>query len=213
MSIKIIENFKVVFWDFDGVIKDSIEVKSDAFEKIFLSFGENMTRKIRVHHEANGGISRFDKLPIYLKLVGETPSNKIIREYADRFSISVKQKVIESKWVNGVLDHLKDNHNKKQFFLVTATPQKEIEEILCQLKIENYFKKVVGSPTAKKDAIKALLKQYSISPEKAIMIGDSISDYDAAKANNMAFLLRKTRFNKELQEGLNCQMINDFHDG
>jgi|TARA_Y100000310_G_C20511448_1_gene729077 beta-phosphoglucomutase-like phosphatase (HAD superfamily) len=33
---------KVIFWDFDGVIKDSVNVKTRAFEKLFLPFGENV---------------------------------------------------------------------------------------------------------------------------------------------------------------------------
>ena len=29
-------NARVIFWDFDGVIKDSVPVKTEAFRKIFL---------------------------------------------------------------------------------------------------------------------------------------------------------------------------------
>ena len=42
------------------------------------------------------------------------------------------------------------------------------------------------------------------------MIGDSSSDYEAALANQVEFILRKTVLNKKLQEQLNCQMIEDF---
>ena len=38
---------KVIFWDFDGVIKDSVEAKSSAFEKIFSSYGSNISNKVR----------------------------------------------------------------------------------------------------------------------------------------------------------------------
>ena len=58
---------KTVFLDFDGVIKDSVGGKSDAFEKLFLPFGTGISKKVRLHHEDNEGVSRFDKLPLYLK--------------------------------------------------------------------------------------------------------------------------------------------------
>ena len=205
-------NADVIFWDFDGVVKDSVEVKADAFEKLFLSFGVNIAKKARKHHEANGGMSRFDKLPIYLEWGGEVPVQSLIDKYSKKFSLLVKQKVIESNWVGGVLDYFEDNANKKTFFLVTATPQEEIEEIISILAIEHYFKKVIGAPTRKNHAIKMLLDEYLISPEQSVMIGDASSDYEAALYNRVPFVLRKTSLNKGLQEKLKCRMIEDFCD-
>ena len=142
-------NANAVFWDFDGVIKDSIMVKSDAFEQIFLHFGKEIAKKVRDHHEANGGMSRYDKLPIYLNWAGKESSIELINEYAENFSKLVKYKVINSEWVLGALDYLKNNYDYQQFFLITATPQQEIEEILSALKIDSYFNEIVGSPTKK----------------------------------------------------------------
>jgi phosphoglycolate phosphatase-like HAD superfamily hydrolase len=42
------------------------------------------------------------------------------------------------------------------------------------------------------------------------MIGDAITDYNAATENRVSFILRRTAFNKNLQEQLNCQMIKNF---
>ena len=88
--------------------------------------------------------------------------------------------------------------------------QEEIEEIVETLKIQQYFKKMIGAPTSKIEAIKSLIEEYSIRPDSAVMIGDSSSDYEAATANQVPFVLRKTKFNKELQEKLDCFIIEDF---
>ena len=210
MSIKYIKKFDAIFWDFDGVIKESVEVKSDAFEKLFLPFGKYLAKKVRVHHEAHGGMSRFEKLPIYLEWTGKKLSDQLINEYSERFSKLVKQKVIDSDWVYGVLYYLKNYKEKQTFFLITATPQQEIEEIMINLNIENYFEHIIGFPTKKRDAIKTLLDKYSINPEHAVMIGDSISDYEAAVINHMPFVLRETNLNKNLQKKLNCLVIVDY---
>ena len=201
---------KTIFWDFDGVIKDSVEVKSDAFEELFLPYGKEFARKVRKHHELNGGMSRFDKLPIYLEWSCQSPSKEQVDKYAVRFSLLVKEKVIYSAWVDGVLDYLINNHKRQQFFLITATPQQEIEEILSQLEIADYFDQVVGSPINKCKAIKMLLDQYSIVPEQAIMIGDSNSDYEAAVYNRIPFMLRKTELNTKLQDNLDCLMVENL---
>ena len=213
LTDNIIKEAKVVFWDFDGVIKDSIEVKSDAFEEIFIGFGSKLASKVKAHHECNVGMSRFDKLPIYLSWAGIiSPSKKLVEEYENRFSLLVVQKVMDSEWVEGVLEYLQNKHTSQQFFLITATPQKEIEYILMQLKIIDYFQKVVGSPIQKKIAIKNILNDYSILTSDAVMIGDSEADFRSSKLNNIEFVLRKTNLNKVLQKKIVCQMVLDFKD-
>jgi|SaaInlStandDraft_7_1057024.scaffolds.fasta_scaffold10717_4 phosphoglycolate phosphatase-like HAD superfamily hydrolase len=209
-AANLLSSQRYVFWDFDGVIKDSVEVKSAAFEKLFASFGRDVVKKVRSHHEANGGMSRFDKLPIYIKWSGQPVSQALIDEYSQRFSVLVKQHVIESEWVPGVVDYLYDNFKNQVFFLVTATPQSEIEEILDTLKINHLFRKVIGAPTRKGVAIKLLLTEYLISIKETVMIGDSNSDCEAARVNNVPFILRRTNLNKILQEKVSCPMIDDF---
>ena len=81
------------------------------------------------------------------------------------------------------------------------------------MEISKYFKKVIGSPTNKKDAIKIILSNENINLDDSIMIGDSCSDYEAAKENNVFFVFRKTDLNKKLQKKLKCQMIENFIDG
>jgi phosphoglycolate phosphatase-like HAD superfamily hydrolase len=201
---------KVLFWDFDGVIKDSVEVKSNAFEQLFELYGKEVSQRVRNHHEMNGGISRFDKLPVYLEWSGQSSSPSLVEEYSDAYSRLVKQNVINSDWVPGVIEYIELNSKNQVFFLVTATPQKEIEEILNALKLSQYFHKVFGAPTTKTIAIKNLLAQYSIRPDQSLMIGDTSSDLDAASINQVPFVLRRTNLNKYLQETLTCKMIEDF---
>lgn len=210
MFAEYLKSAKTIFWDFDGVIKDSIEVKSDAFEKLFLSFGSELAARVRTHHEANGGMSRFEKLPNYLDWAGQKVTAELIDEYAEKFSQLVKQKVVNSEWVPGILDYLKNNHYRQQFFLVTATPQKEMVEILTALEIDHFFKEVVGSPTKKSEAIERLLDSYKVNPEYSMMVGDSISDYNAAVENRVPFILRKTNINDELQKKLRCITIDNY---
>ncbi len=213
MTLNLIKKAKTIFWDFDGVIKDSVSIKSEAFERLFQPFGDEVSKKVKKHHEENGGMSRFEKLPIYLEWAGKNSSKSLVLEYEKKFSKIVMQKVIDSPWVVGVLDYLKKNAKKQQFFIVTATPHAEIIKILKELKIIKLFKQVVGSPTSKKIAINQLLIKHKIKSDYALMIGDSNSDYEAAIENKVKFILRKTELNKNLQKKLKCKKINDFLNG
>lgn len=207
-----IDRSDCVFLDFDGVIKDSVAVKSDAFEQLFLPFGGEIGQKVRRHHEANGGISRFEKLPLYLSWVGMKSDQELVSEYSDRFSSLVMQGVIESEWVAGVEGFLEKHHQDRDLFLVTATPENEIKEISAALNISHFFHNIIGAPTDKVDAISRLLNEYQIVAERAVMIGDSLSDYQAAVANKVPFVLRRTSLNQGLQRSLDCSMIEDFLD-
>jgi phosphoglycolate phosphatase-like HAD superfamily hydrolase len=204
---------KYIFLDFDGVIKDSVEVKTNAFLNLFSIFGGKITKKVKIHHEENGGISRYDKIPLYLEWAGEKVSSDEVTKYSDEFSKLVKQEVVQSKWVPGILSFLQKQSESKIFFIVTATPQEEIEELVNTLELKRYFEEIIGTPTTKKDAIKEILEKYEIATQNAIMVGDSITDYNAATKNNIKFILRKTNLNKKIQKQLQCQKIIDFNNG
>lgn len=191
---------QIVFWDFDGVIKDSVMVKSAGYEKLFLPFGEDVVKRVNKHHNVHGGISRYEKIPLYLSWAGE-PANPIqVQDFCDRFSELVQQAVVDSPWVPGVCEYLSSHYADQCFVLITGTPQKEIEEILHALNITRYFRNVYGAPKAKTIMVKDVLERLSCPFEQALVIGDSGTDLEAAKNNNVAFLLRRTSLNKELQK-------------
>ena len=191
---------QVVFWDFDGVIKDSVMVKSAGYEKLFLPFGKDVVRQVNEHHNVHGGISRYEKIPLYLSWAGE-PANPIqVQEFCDRFSNLVQQAVVDSPWVPGVYEYLKSHCTDQCFVLITGTPQNEIEQILHALNIDRYFRNVFGAPKAKSIMVKDVLERLGCQPERALVIGDSGTDLEAAKNNNVAFLLRRTSLNQELQK-------------
>ena len=112
----------------------------------------------------------------------------------------VQQAVIDSPWVPGVHEYLKLNHGSQSFILITGTPQKEIEQILQELELTPYFREVHGAPKEKSVMVKDVLKRFDCLPDDALVIGDSGTDFDAAQENNVAFLLRRTPLNHELQK-------------
>mgnify|MGYP006087869139 CR=1 FL=1 len=207
---QLLEKSSVIFWDFDGVIKDSLEVKASAFENLFLEYDQTILKQIKKHHLEFSGISRFEKIPIYLDFVGITPTKINIEKYIDKFSTLVKQSVIDSPWIPGVTDYIKSNYKSKQFIIITAAPKFEIDEILMELGLTNFFLDVYGAPISKTKAITLAIEKFQYDSKKTIMIGDSMSDYKAALKNNVSFVLKQTEFNIALQKDLNCLMLRDF---
>ena len=70
-----------IFWDFDGVIVDSVELKTEAFRDLYSFAGEAIQNKVVIHHEENGGVSRYVKFEHYFKNIkGEENSQHKIDE-------------------------------------------------------------------------------------------------------------------------------------
>lgn len=191
---------QLVFWDFDGVIKDSVGVKTAAFERLFLPFGPEVARKVREHHEANGGMSRYDKIPVYLRWAEQEANAASVQLFCERFSELAYQGVIDAAWVPGVREYLEEQHSSQPFVLVTATPQEEIESILARLGIAHAFREVHGAPRTKTEAIADVLQRWRLAPAQAVFVGDASADLAAARANGVTFLLRRTTLNSHLQK-------------
>ncbi len=202
----------LVFWDFDGVIKDSVDVKTTAFERLFLSYGVEVARRVRRHHEAHGGVSRFEKIPLYLAWAGEPASAAQVAAFCERFANSLLQAVIDAPWVPGVREYLLRHYAEQHFVLVTATPQEEIEQILAALELAYCFREVHGAPTKKASAIGAVLARQKCAPGQALMIGDAETDRQAAQANAVPFLLRRTHLNLFIQASYKGPMFDDLND-
>jgi phosphoglycolate phosphatase-like HAD superfamily hydrolase len=205
-----LNSVKMIFWDFDGVIKESVSVKTDAFVEIFHSYGLGVEKKVRLHHIKNGGMSRFDKIPLYLKWSGVEPTNSKVNKISNQFSMIVKNKVINSDWVPGVEAFIQSNKKKYIFIIVSATPQKELKDICRKLNISNYFDKIYGSPTSKSDAIKVSIENYGILPQKCLMFGDAMTDLKAAKENNINFIFRRHKYNQNLKIDSKTLIIDNF---
>jgi phosphoglycolate phosphatase-like HAD superfamily hydrolase len=208
-----LQRYSTLFWDFDGVIKDSVAVKAQAFEQLFAPFGAGLAARVRRHHERNGGMSRYEKLPLYLRWAGRQDSAAEVTRYCELFSAAVRQAVIYSPWVPGAREYLQRNHARQCCVLLSATPHAEMQSILTALEILDWFREVHGAPTSKIEAIRSTLVRWRCAPADALVIGDSDSDYAAARANGVEFLLRRTALNEHLQRehaGVQCE---DFTDG
>lgn len=206
----LIKTAKVLFWDFDGVIKESVDVKTKAFQELFVEYGTEVTEKIRVHHEANGGMSRFEKFPIYMEFANIKATDEKIKRLCEKFSDLVLDGVVNSPWVPGAETFIRSNTNQQIFIVVSATPTEELLEIIERLNLRSSFESIFGAPTSKAEAIRTSLNRLSISAADAVMIGDASADLEAASLNKVPFILRRHYSNTKFTESFAGITINDL---
>lgn len=211
-AVSIIRNATVVFWDFDGVIKESHEIKYSAYEKLFQPYGSEVASRIRSHQEAGSGVSRLDNIPLYMEWSGEETNSNNVNSFLMSFSRMVKQEVINAPWVKGVRNYLLSGHKRQIFVLVSATPQDEMQLIVEAVGLGGVFAEIYGAPTSKAEAILSGLKKLSCDPEQSVMIGDSWQDMQAARKSLVPFILRRNSQNEKLQRMYTGSVIGDFSE-
>lgn len=196
--------YSAYIFDFDGVIKDSVRVKSEAFVQLYASEGIEFQRKVEEYHLTNGGVSRYVKFKVWNEWLGRSTSEDAIEELAKNFAQLVIHNVVASPFVNGAIKALKSASENALTFLATGTPDDEINVILSQLRLLELFREVHGSSRKKTIIINDILQRFDFNPSEVLFIGDAQTDYDAALDNGLDFYLRKTDYNSDWFEGKPC---------
>ena len=183
-------NWEAVFFDFDGVILDSVDVKTKAFAKMFRQYGLKVEKRVVEYHLNNGGVSRFDKFRYYYEEILNQPvDEEIIESLSKQFSNLVVEGVLASPFIPGAKESL-DCLKKKAIpcYIVSATPYEEINLIVEKKELKGYFKEVHGSPRKKWEICREIITKENYNPQNCLFVGDAMSDYEAAQKNGICFL-------------------------
>lgn len=183
-------NWQAVFFDFDGVILDSVDVKTRAFAAMFRPYGPEVERAVVEYHLANGGVSRFKKFEYYYKHILQKPINQEILEALSReFNQLALDGVLAAPFIDGALDTLKQLKQQGiPAFVVSGTPYEEIKAIVEKRNLAPYFLEVHGSPRTKQEIIQDIAGCYGYRLWNCLFIGDATTDYEAAKVCGTMFL-------------------------
>ena len=191
-----------IILDFDGVILESVDVKTNAFRQLFSFAPEHVDEILRYHLE-NGGVSRFEKFRhIYSCFLKEPLSDTRFNELSKPFSELVYNTILITPFVSGSLEFITGCYRTNAIHIVTATPDTEIRQIVHARNLEHYFASIYGAPTTKVAAIEEILKNNSITPSSAIFIGDSKNDWQAAVTTGVRFIGRVRPEDRNPFEGL-----------
>ncbi len=178
---------KAILFDFDGVIVESVNVKTEAFRELFADEAEHLPA-ILSFHLANGGMSRFTKFEIiYRDILNRPLSVQKSKKLGDRFSELAKEKVVTSQNVPGALDFIEKYASSIPLFIASGTPHSELTEILSRRNLDSFFCEAHGTPRTKTEIIRDILKRHHMTPDQMPFIGDAINDYKAAVQAGLSF--------------------------
>jgi len=202
---------KAIIFDFDGVIVESVNVKTEAFAEIYRPYGKDVAQKVVEHHLANGGVSRFEKFRLYHKeFLGIDLTKKEVEDLAKKFSNLVLEKVIGAPYVKGAYAFISRQNSNFDLFISSGTPRDEMLTILKAKGLLIFFKAVYGSPEKKDEHVQKIMNRNNYKRSEVVFVGDAPSDRNAAKNNKIHFVARISKNNNLKNEKLTVNNISEF---
>lgn len=182
--------WQAVFFDFDGVIAASIEVKVRAFATLFASYGPAVQEAVVRYHRDNGGMPRHRKLRYCFESIAGRPiDDQELARMGQTFAELVMEEVVAAPFITGALPTLQQlRESGTPTFVVSGTPHDEMQFIVERKGLQPYFTEIHGSPRSKTEIVNEILGRSHYCPDRCLFIGDALADYRAASETGLQFL-------------------------
>jgi len=203
---------KNIIFDFDGVILDSVSIKTEAYKVLFEEFPKEVVNEIVKYHELNGGISRYKKIEYFFnKLLNRYISEQEVLEYANKYSEITKEELSKENYlIEDSLTFIKQNYNRFNMHIASGADENDLKYICEKVNLTKYFLSISGSPKVKSEIIKEILIYFNYKKSETILIGDSINDYEASTNNKIRFYGYNSKKLKEKFKYIDSLSLIDF---
>lgn len=182
-----IKNYKTFIFDCDGVVLDSNKVKTEAFYKAALPYGEIAAQQLVEYHVAHGGVSRYKKFAWFLENVVKNQSQRSLEELLSRYASEVQHGLLTCGQARA-LTELRKKTQKANWLIASGGDEKELGEVFSARKLTPLFNGgIFGSPDTKDVILARELANNNIQ-RPALFIGDSKYDHLAASNADLDFL-------------------------
>lgn len=180
--------YKTLAFDCDGVILDSNRVKTEAFYKVALPFGEDNARTLVEYHRERGGVSRYEKFEYFLReIAGIQIDKQCLESLLHEYSVIVKQGLLNCNIATG-LEELRKMTHGANWMLVSGGDQSELRNVFSQRKIDKLFDcGIWGSPDDKDTILTREIEARNLN-RPALFLGDSRYDHEAAVRAGLDFV-------------------------
>lgn len=184
-------DWRAIFFDFDGVIVESLDVKIEAFRRIYAPHGETVVKRAIDHYVHEAGVPRQLRFRhCHKQFLGRDLSDAEVQALSDRFGELVEDLVVACPAVPGAREFLEAFAPKIPCFVVSATPDAELQRILDRRGLARFFAAAHGSPPDKVEVLSRILARRGWRGADTAMIGDGLADHRAATAHGIRFVGR-----------------------
>jgi len=180
--------YRTLIFDCDGVVLDSNRLKTDAFFKAALPYGQDLACALVDYHRNNGGISRYRKFDYFLShLVPEGARGPSREELLAEYAKLVFDGLLSCAVVPG-LAQLKASMPDCRWLIVSGSDQEELRTVFGKRQLSPLFEGgIFGSPDSKDQILAREISSENIL-QPALFLGDSRYDHEAARNADLDFV-------------------------
>ncbi len=186
--MSIFDQYESWVFDFDGVILDSNNLKTDAFHQVALPYGKKEADALCEYHVTHGGISRFVKFEYFFEtILRRSPHDGEIDQAVDDFGKAITQGMLSCRQTPDFSALMEGPLADFPCTVISGGMQSELRKVMDQRAILKYFDNVFGSPDSKDVIFKRECEKGGIK-KSAVYIGDSLYDYEMADKFGLDFI-------------------------
>ena len=215
------QKFTVLF-DLDGTLIDTAPDLMNAHNHVMQKFGYETKSTNEIRNLVGKGAASMIGRSLWnqarkelKKIDDERIKSKMVDEFIDYYGKNI---AVESKLIPGVLDFLKwcKNNNISMAVCTNKTEHLAVD-LLKKIKVYDYFEYVAGHNTfdyCKPDPrhLTNVIEIIQGELNKSLMIGDSETDSESAKAAGLPFVLLEDGYtDKSINEIYHNHLIKDFN--
>lgn len=180
---------KCLVFDCDGVLLDSVGIKTEAFGKLAEPWGPEARDRMILYHSMHGGVSRYLKFEWFFReYVHREITGAEKEEWSKKFREYSLQAVRNCPLIPGALTVLQKWHGILPMYVCTGAPREEVSMILKEKGLISFFTAVYGSPPIKSRLLAQIVNDdVKLDPAEVVMIGDANTDQDAAETVGTQF--------------------------
>ena len=215
------QKFTVLF-DLDGTLIDTAPDLMNAHNHVMQKFGYETKSTDEIRNLVGKGAASMIGRSLWnqarkdlKKIDDEKIKSKMVDEFVDYYGKNI---AVESKLLPGVLEFLKwCKKNNISMAVCTNKTEHLAVDLLKQINVYDYFEYVAGYNTfdyCKPDPrhLTNVIEIIQGELKKSIMIGDSETDSESAKAAGLPFILVEDGYtDKTINEIYHNHLIKDFN--
>jgi phosphoglycolate phosphatase-like HAD superfamily hydrolase len=177
-------------FDCDGVIFDSNQLKIDAMGKALQQYCADQPEAVAAcveYFSANFGQSRYHHVQYFVDTMLVVDSHQkqalhdgILAAYSNQcFAL-----YLAAAMPTGLLDFIRASPATK--YVASGSDQAELRRVFSARGIDHFFAGIMGSPAKKSELVATVRATHGNA--SILMIGDAVSDWQAARAHGVDFL-------------------------
>lgn len=186
--LEFIKDYENVIWDWNGTLIDDVDMAVACINKLLPKYNAPTITAKKYREIFDFPVRKYYS---HLSLDLEKNSFEEIRDqYVKEYNLNITLNSSLFPETVGLLEEIKRTKNQ---FILSAVSQWHLDSITAHFKVEHLFTERFGVSdhyaSGKIARGVELIKHASLIPEKTILIGDTIHDFEVAKELGISCLL------------------------